>query len=256
MARASARRRARGRWRAGRSASRCSAPAASPRASAGRGAARGELRASTRRASRDRGYARLLSAPRAQRRNRRKAARPGAARARCAAAATNAEASPEHRPPGAARRARRSGAPLVPQLDFPLHPRVNHENDRPCPIQPAAETAAALREEIGQGDGRPARRRRAGAGRLVACGHVLIEGVPGLGKTLLVRALARRCRLRYARIQFTPDLMPSDITGHTRLDPQRRSELRDRPRPGVHQPAAGRRDQPRAGEDAEPRCSR
>jgi len=47
----------------------------------------------------------------------------------------------------------------------------------------------------------------------VAGGHVLVEGVPGLGKTLLLKALARTLRASFARIQFTPDLMPSDITG-------------------------------------------
>src|SRR5215210_7586750 len=48
---------------------------------------------------------------------------------------------------------------------------------------------------------------------LLAGGHVLLEGVPGLGKTLLVRTLAECVDLSYSRIQFTPDLMPADITG-------------------------------------------
>src|SRR6202162_2993919 len=48
---------------------------------------------------------------------------------------------------------------------------------------------------------------------LVAGGHVLLEGVPGLGKTTLLRTLARTLQLKYSRIQFTPDLMPADIVG-------------------------------------------
>jgi MoxR-like ATPase len=48
---------------------------------------------------------------------------------------------------------------------------------------------------------------------LLAGGHVLLEGVPGTAKTLLVRTLARAMDVSYARIQFTPDLMPGDITG-------------------------------------------
>ena len=48
---------------------------------------------------------------------------------------------------------------------------------------------------------------------LVAGGHVLLEGVPGTAKTLLVRTLARVLDVSYARVQFTPDLMPSDVTG-------------------------------------------
>ena len=54
---------------------------------------------------------------------------------------------------------------------------------------------------------------------LTAGGHVLIEGVPGLGKTLLVRAIAKTFDGGFARIQFTPDLMPSDVTGHSIYDP-------------------------------------
>ena len=53
---------------------------------------------------------------------------------------------------------------------------------------------------------------------LLASGHVLIEGVPGLGKTLLVRAIAKTFNGTFSRIQFTPDLMPSDVTGHAMYD--------------------------------------
>ena len=53
---------------------------------------------------------------------------------------------------------------------------------------------------------------------LLSGGHVLIEGVPGLGKTLLVRALAEGFGGQFSRIQFTPDLMPTDVTGHIIYD--------------------------------------
>lgn len=53
---------------------------------------------------------------------------------------------------------------------------------------------------------------------LLSNGHVLLEGVPGLGKTLLVRALAKSFGGEFKRIQFTPDLMPSDVTGHVVYD--------------------------------------
>lgn len=51
-------------------------------------------------------------------------------------------------------------------------------------------------------------------------GHVLLEGVPGVGKTLMVRALAQSFAGQFCRIQFTPDLMPADVTGHYRFDVQ------------------------------------
>jgi MoxR-like ATPase len=58
---------------------------------------------------------------------------------------------------------------------------------------------------------------------LIAQGHVLIEGVPGVGKTLLAKTIARLLSLQYGRIQFTPDLMPADIVGTSVYDLQSRS---------------------------------
>jgi MoxR-like ATPase len=65
---------------------------------------------------------------------------------------------------------------------------------------------------------------------VAAGGHVLIEGVPGLAKTLLARSLAAALRCRFSRIQFTPDLMPSDITGVNVFDSSSR-EFSFRPGP-------------------------
>ena len=55
-----------------------------------------------------------------------------------------------------------------------------------------------------------------------ANGHVIIRGVPGLGKTLLIKAIAKIFDLNFNRIQFTPDLMPSDILGYEILDPNKK----------------------------------
>ena len=49
---------------------------------------------------------------------------------------------------------------------------------------------------------------------LLVRGHVILEGVPGVAKTLMVKALAASLNLDFRRIQFTPDLMPSDVTGN------------------------------------------
>jgi len=67
---------------------------------------------------------------------------------------------------------------------------------------------------------------------LVAGGHVLLEGAPGLGKTLLVRTLASCLQLRFSRIQFTPDLMPADVTGTNIISEEGgRREFRFQPGP-------------------------
>jgi MoxR-like ATPase len=89
---------------------------------------------------------------------------------------------------------------------------------KPTDLTRAAELLNELRAEVGKA----VVGQQEAVGQilvaLVASGHVLIEGVPGLGKTLLARSLAKAMSLQYARVQFTPDLMPSDITGHSVLD--------------------------------------
>jgi MoxR-like ATPase len=85
-------------------------------------------------------------------------------------------------------------------------------------IHPHTAVAQAIREQLQKaviGQERVIEQVLIG---LFAGGHVIIEGLPGLGKTLLVRALAKTFHGRSARIQFTPDLMPADVTGHVMYD--------------------------------------
>src|SRR5205823_11620583 len=65
---------------------------------------------------------------------------------------------------------------------------------------------------------------------LLCDGHVLLEDYPGLAKTLIARCFAQATSLRFSRIQFTPDLMPSDVTGSSIFD-QRRGEFTFLPGP-------------------------
>ena len=67
---------------------------------------------------------------------------------------------------------------------------------------------------------------------LIGGGHVLLEGVPGLGKTMLVRTLAQVLNLKFSRLQFTPDLMPADITGTDVLDEDEHGRRSFRFQPG------------------------
>jgi len=85
-------------------------------------------------------------------------------------------------------------------------------------LQQASELAIQLKEEIGKAVIGQKQVVHEALIALIAGGNVLIEGVPGLGKTLLVRALAATFSGQFNRIQFTPDLMPADITGHTLYD--------------------------------------
>ncbi|HYC47703.1 MAG TPA: MoxR family ATPase [Burkholderiales bacterium] len=95
-------------------------------------------------------------------------------------------------------------------------PPIDNTRER---TERAAAVAAAMHREIGKavvGQDEVVQQTLTG---LIAGGHVLIEGVPGLGKTLLVRALAKTFNGTFRRIQFTPDLMPADVSGHTLYDP-------------------------------------
>src|SRR6202046_1330283 len=94
----------------------------------------------------------------------------------------------------------------------------NHKVGTQATLQLAVDRLSAVRREIakiivGQDD--------VVEGVLICLlsgGHVLLEGVPGLGKTTLLRTLARTMQLKYSRIQFTPDLMPADIVGSMILE--------------------------------------
>ena len=83
---------------------------------------------------------------------------------------------------------------------------------------------------------------------VLAGGHVLIEDLPGLGKTLIARSFAAALGLDFTRVQFTPDLLPADLLGSTVYDMQS-GRFEFRPRTDLHEPAAGRRDQPHTTQD-------
>jgi MoxR-like ATPase len=109
-------------------------------------------------------------------------------------------------------------------------PRGSRAEPGATPDGPVAAWAARVMAEVnkvyvGQDD-----LVRGVLAALLADGHVLIESVPGLGKTLLVRALGQVLGCAYNRIQFTPDLMPSDVTGSPVYD-ERTHDFRFRPGP-------------------------
>ncbi|MCC6179364.1 MAG: MoxR family ATPase [Chloroflexi bacterium] len=86
-------------------------------------------------------------------------------------------------------------------------------SEAPREVADLRETARAIEQEIGRVIVGQDTVVRGAVIALLAGGHVLLEGVPGLGKTMLVRTLADALHLHYSRIQFTPDLMPADVSG-------------------------------------------
>lgn len=99
-------------------------------------------------------------------------------------------------------------------------------------VEQFREKATAIETQVGKvivGQGQVVRHVLIG---ILAGGHVLLEGVPGLGKTMLIRTLGEVLDLKFARVQFTPDLMPADITGTEILvDQDGRREFRFQPGP-------------------------
>src|SRR5688572_22798674 len=95
--------------------------------------------------------------------------------------------------------------PLAESVADPFQPRTD--------LSALAASVEALRAEVGQLIVGQYALIDELIAALLADGHVLIEGVPGVAKTLTAKLLARATGLEYRRIQFTPDLMPADVTG-------------------------------------------
>src|SRR5215468_11127958 len=97
----------------------------------------------------------------------------------------------------------------------------------PASFDDAMALAGRLHDEIGRVILGQTQVRREVLICLLAGGHCLLRGVPGLAKTLLIKTLAEAIRLKFNRIQFTPDLMPSDIIGTEVIEEDRGTGRRD-----------------------------
>ena len=110
-------------------------------------------------------------------------------------------------------------APAAPAAPTPPQPDRSEQPAPPSP-QEVSNIAAAVLDEVATAVVGMAAPLRIALAAVLAGGHVLFEDVPGLGKTLAARSLATALGLEFRRIQCTPDLLPSDITGSAVWDPQ------------------------------------
>jgi len=104
----------------------------------------------------------------------------------------------------------------------PLHPQLQHATEQLDQVRQEIAKVIVGQQDVVDGV----------LICLLAGGHVLLEGVPGLGKTTLLRTLSRVLRLKYSRIQFTPDLMPADIVGSMIIETDERGSKGFRFQPG------------------------
>jgi len=129
-------------------------------------------------------------------------------------------ALPPEPPPGGMPATPPPGASIPPGSPPPMPP-VPPSSTRPSPASGAGDPRAAvlaLRDEVGKVIVGQDGTLSGIVAALLVRGHVLLEGVPGTAKTLLVKALAAALDLDVKRVQFTPDLMPSDVLGQTIFD--------------------------------------
>jgi MoxR-like ATPase len=113
-----------------------------------------------------------------------------------------------------------------------LAPKETQIPEPPLTLETFQTTAQAIEQEIGRVIVGQTEVVRQVMIAIISGGHVLLEGVPGLGKTLLIRTLAEALDLRFNRIQFTPDLMPADIIGTEVLEEDQRGGRHFRFQPG------------------------
>ena len=124
----------------------------------------------------------------------------------------------------------RSPPAIVDEVERLLEERRGSRRRDPAAVASSAETVERLVANLARVVHAPAETLRLIVLALVAEGHVIIEDFPGVGKTMLAKSLARSLDLDFSRIQFTPDLLPSDVTGVNVFN-QRTNEFEFRPGP-------------------------